>query len=447
MADTGTLKVQIFNEGSYIPIEGAKITIASKAEPGNKRIETIEKSNGNGESSVIELPAPPIDNTMKPGSKEPYSLYNIKIEADGFESILIEGTQVLPNTLAIQPCNMLPIRSVGRDKRQLEIIVINSNTLLGEYPRKIPEDPDKTLPPPPSGSVVLPQPVIPEFVVVHAGGPNNNNAPNYTVKFKDYIKNVASCEIYATWSNNTIRSNVYCILSFTLNRIYTEWYRGKGKNFDITNSTAYDHAFTYGRNIFDSISVVVDDIFSSYIKRFNKKQPLLAQYCDGVQVKCPGWLTQWGSKDLGEGGMPPYEILTNFYGTDIELVRAEQVKGMPKSYPGYSLSLGYSGEGVRVVQQYLNRIGDNYPAIKKVKVDGVYGKSTQDSVKKFQEVFNLPITGIVDYATWYSISDIYVGVTKIAELRASIGMETFRPHVPYEGIKNIPTVEYPVDLF
>lgn len=447
MADTGTLKVQLYNEGSYVPIEGAKVTVTSKSEPGAQRIETKETSNANGETSIIELPTPPLANSIKPGSMDPYSLYNIKVEAEGFEPLIIDGAQLFPDTLAIQPCNMVPKKSLRKDTRENEIIVVNSNTLLGEYPRKIPEDPDKALPPPPSGSVVLPKPVIPEFVVVHAGMPNNNNAPNYTVRFKDYIKNVASCEIYATWSENAIRANIYCILSFTLNRIYTEWYRGKGKNFDITNSTAYDHAFTYGRNIFDSISVVVDDIFSSYIKRWNKKQPLLAQYCDGRQVQCPGWLTQWGSQELGQKGLPPYEILTSFYGNDIELVRAEEVKGIPKSYPGYSLELGYSGEPVRVVQQYLNRIGDNYPAIKKVKVDGVYGPATQESVKKFQEVFNLPQTGIVDYATWYAISDIYVGVTKIAELRSSVGMATFTPHVPYTGINDIPTVEYPIDLF
>ena len=183
--------------------------------------------------------------------------------------------------------------------------------------------------PPPSSGVVLPKPVIPEFITVHQGVPDDTVAPNYRVLYKEYLKNVASCEIYSTWSQSTIRANVFCIISFTLNRIYTEWYRGKGKNFDITSSTAYDHAFNYGRNIYDSISEIVDEVFSTYVRRFGRKQPLLTQYCDGKNVICPDWLSQWGSKYLGDQGKVPYEILTQYYGNDIELVTAEQVKGSP----------------------------------------------------------------------------------------------------------------------
>ena len=289
--------------------------------------------------------------------------------------------------------------------------------MIGNFPAKIPESPDKPLPPP-TGGVVLPKPVVPEFITVHQGSPNDDSAPNYKVPYKDYIKNVASCEIYSTWPESTIRANVFCIISFTLNRIYTEWYRGKGKNFDITSSTAYDHAFNYGRNIYDSISAIVDEIFSTYIRRFGRKQPLLTQYCDGKNVTCPQWLSQWGSKYLGDQGYIPYDILTYYYGNDIELTTAEQVSGSPSSYPGFDLTVGSNGEPVRQTQEFLNRIAQNYPLIPKVAVDGTYGESTAEAVRVFQGIFNLPKTGVVDYATWYRISDIYVGVTRIAELRS-----------------------------
>lgn len=429
----GRLKVQCFIRDTYIPVDNTTIRIRPSSGGPSAR-EIVLSTDSMGESEIIELEAPPLEYSQQPTEQVPYSTYDIRVEREGFQSILINRCQVFPDELAIQECNL--IRSSGILTRTEninvppnisnvppgtanEIINIGPNTLNGNYPAKIPEDEDKPLPPPTSG-VVLPYPVVPEFIVVHAGGPNNTAAPNYNVLYKDYIKNVASSEIYSTWPENTIRSNVYAIISFTLNRIYTEWYRGKGKNFDITNSTAYDHAFTYGRNIFESISAVVDDIFATYIRRIGRKQPLLAQYCDGKNVSCPGWMTQWGSKYLGDQGRTPYEILKNFYGNDIELVTAEQVKGTPKSYPGYNLTISSSGPEVRSVQEFLNRIAQNYPLIPKVAQDGIFGPKTAEAVKVFQGVFNLPKTGIVDYATWYKISDIYVGVTRIAELRGSV---------------------------
>ncbi|GAA0781719.1 peptidoglycan-binding domain-containing protein [Hathewaya limosa] len=443
MASTGRLKVQVLKSDSLAPIEQAKVTVTKVPEPGEQTKQAEISTNISGETNEIELPAPPIENSMKPSSNLPYSLYDIKIEQPGYNPLRIKGVQIFPEELAIQNSN-LQKTNTGVTRQGEQIITIDPNRLVGNYPPKIPENPEKPLPPPPSGFVVLPEPVVPEFVVVHQGLPDDPSAPNYTVKFNDYIKNVASSEIFSTWPETTIRANVYCILSFTLNRIYTEWYRGKGKNFDVTSSTAYDHAFMYGRNIYKSISVVVDEIFSTYIRRFGAKQPLLTQYCDGVKVQCPGWLTQWGSKYLGDDGKAPYEILTNFYGTDIELVRANKVSGIPKSYPGYTLGIGSSGAPVRTVQSYLNRIADNFPAIPKVKVDGIYGEGTGKAVKVFQQVFNLPMTGTVDYSTWYKISDIYVGVTKIAELRNDTrGLKrTFIPHTPYKNVYDIPKVEY-----
>ena len=432
MADIGQLKVQCFRGESAVPIDNCRVTINPTTSDqvqninalGNKttapnnasasNINTTLLTDSSGLTQVIDLSAPPLDYSQEPTNNVPYSLYDILVERDGFSPISIRGVQVFPQSTALQKVNLQ--ENANRSSRA-EIIIIQPNTLIGNFPAKIPESPDKPLPPP-TGGVVLPKPVVPEFITVHQGSPNDDSAPNYKVPYKDYIKNVASCEIYSTWPESTIRANVFCIISFTLNRIYTEWYRGKGKNFDITSSTAYDHAFNYGRNIYDNISRIVDEIFSTYIRRFGRKQPLLTQYCDGKNVTCPQWLSQWGSKYLGDQGYIPYDILTYYYGNDIELTTAEQVSGSPSSYPGFDLTVGSNGEPVRQTQEFLNRIAQNYPLIPKVAVDGTYGESTAEAVRVFQGIFNLPKTGVVDYATWYRISDIYVGVTRIAELRS-----------------------------
>ncbi|SFC68597.1 peptidoglycan-binding domain-containing protein [Clostridium uliginosum] len=439
MADKGSLKVQCFNGDNYIPVDGSKVYI-KQTQLTTTEIELT--TNSIGLTEQIDLNAPPIEYSLDKNSNEiPYSLYDITVQREGFKTLIIRGCQIFPEEVAYQRCNLVEITS--RNTRQEEIINILPNTLNGDFPPKIPEEVDKPLPPPSSG-VVLSKPVIPEYIVVHQGSPNDPSAPNYKVPFKEYIKNVASCEIYSTWSSNAIRANIFCMLSFTLNRIYTEWYRGKGKNFDVSSSTAYDHAFNYGRNIYDSIGAIVDEIFSTYVRRIGKKQPLLTQYCDGKSVSCPEWLSQWGSQGLGSKGMQPFEILKYYYGNDIELVTAEKVEGSPKSYPDYDLTIGSVGEPVKTIQNQLNTISKNYPLIPKVPEDGVFGKNTAEAVKVFQGVFNLPKTGIVDYATWYKISDVYVGVTKIAELRESCSKEKiFIPPITtrlYD--KNIPEFSY-----
>lgn len=413
MSDIGRLRVQCFNGESYIPVDNCNISIEPSKSETIKNITRKLSTNSLGLTETIDLSAPSFAYSQEPTNNMPYSLYDITVERSGFETVVIKEAQIFPNETAYQRVNLVERNNLRASRA--DVIVVLPNTLFGNFPAKIPENPDKPLPLPSSG-VVLPQPVIPEYITVHEGSPNDNSAPNYRVPYKDYLKNVASCEIYSTWPETTIRANIFCIVSFTLNRIYTEWYRGKGKNFDITSSTAYDHAFNYGRNIYDSISKVVDEIFSTYIRRFGRKQPLLTQYCDGKNVTCPQWLSQWGSKYLGDQGKVPYEILTYYYGNDIELVTADRVKGSPSSYPGYDLTIGSSGESVRMVQDFLNRISQNYPLIPKVAVDGVFGPSTAEAVRVFQGIFNLPQNGIVDYATWYKISDVYVGVTRIAEL-------------------------------
>ena len=205
-------------------------------------------------------------------------------------------------------------------------------------------------------------------------------------------------------------------MSFTLNRIYTEWYRGKGYNFNITSSTAYDHKFIYGRNIYTNISKIVNEMFENYLSRPNVTQPILTQYCDGQKVSCPTWMTQWGAKNLGDQGYSPIEILRHFYGSNMYINVAEGISGIPASWPGYDLTVGSRGNKVYQMQQQLARIAKSYPAIPVIVPDGIYGNKTREAVEKFQSVFGLPVTGIVDYNTWYEISNIYVAVTRIAEL-------------------------------
>lgn len=258
-------------------------------------------------------------------------------------------------------------------------------------------------------------PVIPETITVHLGTPNSN-AENVTVSFADYIKNVASSEIYPTWPENAIRANIYAQISYALNRVYTEWYRARGYDFDITNSTAYDQSFVKGRNIFENINEIVDEIFNDYIRRQGFVEPLFATYCDGIEVSCDG-LSQWGSVTLAEEGLVPYEILTNYYGDDIDLVFDAPVMNVTESYPGTPLRIGSSGDSVRRIQNQLNRISKNYPLIPKIpNPTGVFGVETEDAVRKFQQTFNMTVDGIVGKGTWYQLQEIYVAVKKLADV-------------------------------
>lgn len=412
---TGGFKARLLLGQSYIPIDNGKVTITTTNEEGSTTKETTLTTDSTGLTSVVEIDTPPLSNSQSPTGGNPYSLLDVLIQVSGYRDIFIKGVQVLPNVTAIQQCHLTP---ASKNSRVDEVINIPPNVQVGDYPPKIPEDPEKPLPPT-SGLVVLREAVVPEFIVVHDGSPNSTSGADYTVRFQDYVKNALSSEVFATWPDETLRANAICIVSFALNRVYTEWYRGKGKPYQITNSTAFDLAFAYGRNIYDNVERIVDEVFTTYVKRPSAKQPLLTQFCDGKNVSCPNWLSQWGSKYLGDQGRSYEQILRYYYG-DIAITQASKVAGIPKSYPGYTLTVGSRGEPVRVVQEYLNRISQNYPLIKKVAVDGIYGQSTAEAVKTFQKIFGLPATGNVDYATWYKISAIYVAITKIGELRKDV---------------------------
>ena len=405
----GRLQVTVVGEDGAKPVENALVKISYTGVPDSVQEEV--RTDSSGQTPVLELQAPLLEYSMEPSEEQPYAEYTVQIQAEGYEPEEIAGTEVLPDTLALQP-----VRLRGRDAGDFERIVIGPHTLFEEYPPKIPEAEIK--PVDETGEIVLSRVVIPEYIVVHDGPVGDSGAKNYYVKYKDYIKNVASSEIYATWPADTIRANVLAIMSFTLNRVYTEWYRNKGYDFTITSSTAYDHKWIYGRNIFESISRIVDELFENYLSRPDVRQPILTQYCDGRMSKCldKGWMTQWGSKSLGDQGFSAIEILRYFYGNDMYINVAEAVSGIPASWPGYDLDIGATGQKVRQIQEQLNTIAGSYPALPVISADGIYGEKTRDAVKKFQNVFGLPQTGIVDYPTWYKIQEIYVAVSRIAEL-------------------------------
>lgn len=258
-------------------------------------------------------------------------------------------------------------------------------------------------------------PYIPETITVHLGVPDSP-APDVTLDFASYIKNVASCEIYPTWPEAALRANIYAIVSFALNRIYTEWYRSRGYAFDITSTTQYDQKYINGREYFENISYLVDELFNDYIRRQGSVEPLFTAFCNGTTVTCSG-LSQWGTVDLAEQGLSPYEILQNYYGKDIDIVKDAPVRSAMPSYPGIELELGSAGNDVRSLQIYLNRISANYPAIPKIPAaDGIFDAATENAVRTFQSIFGLETDGIVGQATWYRITYIYTSVKRVAEL-------------------------------
>lgn len=409
---TGYIRADVFLFERALPVEGAKVTI-TRRENGEIVFSTSGITDAQGVSPIFEVPAPPAEiSRIKQSEQKPYETYDLLVEAPEFFPANIAGIQVFAEQTAVQLVEMVPlVRGKGGPAADTNV-VIPPHQLFKSAP-----DSGMFVIGPEKEPRTLKEPVIPETVVVHLGKPSAN-APNVYVPFKDYIKNVASSEIYPTWGDDAIKTNVYAQISFTLNRIYTEWYRSRGYNFQITNSTAYDQAYIHGRNIYDNISRIVDEIFDQYIHRPGTKSPLFASYCDGRQTQCNG-LKQWGSFELANQGFSPEKILNYYYGP-VELSTARQVAGIPESYPGNSLRLGDTGEDVKRIQTWLTRIAKNYPAIGVVPVTGVFDERTQEAVKVFQRIFDLTADGIVGKATWYKIVQIYVAVTKLGELDAEL---------------------------
>ncbi len=405
--DQGFLRVFVIERSGLVPVVNATVTIVYEEDT-----QTEPRSfttNSSGQTPLITLPAPPLAYSESPDEPKPYSDYTITVTKDGFEGTIVTGSEILPGQVSIQ---IVQMNRLSEPNEAPIIVNIPEHTLYGTFPPKIPEAEIKPLPE--SGEIVLSRVVIPEYIIVHDGVPSDASAPNYYVRYTDYIKNVASCEIYATWEESTILANILVIMSFTLNRVFTEWYRGQGYNFTITSSTAYDQKWIYGRNIFENISYLVDQVFNNYLARPGITQPIFTSYCDGQRVTCSG-LSQWGSKYLGDQGYSAIEIVRNYYGQDMYIATAPQISGVPSSFPGYDLTIGASGDNVRTLQRQLNRIARDYPAIPTINVDGIYGPRTAESVRIYQDIFGLPKTGVTDFATWYSISRIYVGVSRLSE--------------------------------
>lgn len=406
--DKGKMRINVYDRQQGTPLANARVSISYTGNPETVINEVMTDSEG--AVNLDELLTPPIEYSMEPGEKQPFSEYTIDVTANGYDEANILGIDVFSGETSIQDVYMNENSYQDTENN----IVIPVNTLYGNYPEKIPESEIK--PVQQSGEIVLSRVVIPETIVVHDGVPTDSTAQNYYVRYKDYIKNVASSEIYSTWPRQTLEANILAIMSFTLNRVYTEWYRNQNYNFTITSSTAFDHKWVNGRNIFESISNVVDEIFDNYLSRPNVKQPILTQYCDGKKSSCPNWMTQWGSKYLGDQGYSSIDILRYYYGDNMYINTAEQIQGIPSSWPGADLDIGSSGQKVRQLQEQLNLIGDYYNAIPALSTDGIYGEITAEAVREFQRINNMPQTGVVDFPTWYRISDRYVRLSGIAEL-------------------------------
>lgn len=417
---SGTLVINTTTGSDAIPVPG--VSFAIKDKQGNILHSGLTDENGVSEVFTLETPPPGLTRTPNPYGPRPYSVFDVWLGKPGFATINLIDVQVFPNQQSIQRVEMIPVLE-GTDE-EFTYIITPPMVALPTPPQlqvgtDVPLDstgqnrtPDRT---DSSAPFVLPNVGIPDYITVHLGVPANSAAANTRVRFIDYIKNVTCSEIYPDWPENSIRANIHCIVSFILNRVYTEWYRGRGYNFDITNSTTVDMYFVPNRTIFQSISQIVDEIFNVYARRQGFKNPYFTEFCNGTTAVCKG-LSQWGTVTLANRGFSPLQILRNYYPNDLILDTAPS-SSLIESYPGTLLQVGSSGASVRTIQNRLNRIRANYPAIPQItNPNGVYGSETETAVRAFQRTFNLLQDGKVGRSTWNKISQIFVAVTKLAEL-------------------------------
>lgn len=416
----GYLTMQARTAHDALPLQGVQVTVFDDEQNRIYELTTDE----NGETRRVSLET--MDKRYSQDENftgTPYITYNVSAQAEGFDSVYVADIPIFDGESANLPLVLVPMRGGNRDGMQTEIMVgAPAVTMEGERE--------------PEGDVqgeeseqVLRQVVIPNPITVHLGAPDST-ASNVQVSFPDYVKNVASSEIYPTWPENALRANIYAIITFALNRIYTEWYRAKGYAFDITNSTAYDQAFIYGRPIYDSISRIVDQIFNEYVRRQGQQAPYFTSFCNGTTTTCRG-MSQWGTVTLANQGYSPIRILRYYYPDDVEIVETNAITNMLTSYPGTLLRLGSTGLDVQTIQNYLRRIRRNYPAIPAITdAEGTFGDSTRAAVVKYQNIFGLTPDGIVGKSTWYKISSLYTAVTRLAELTSegtNLGIGTVPP--------------------
>lgn len=413
----GYLIIQARTAHDALPLSGVQIRIMDDQENSVYQLTTDE--SGNTEKISLETLGRSL--SLDPNfSGTPFISYNVLALADGFNSVHIVGIPILDGETAIQPIEFVPMREMQRTPTVTEIqIGAPAVSMTGERYQEGPF----------TESRVLRQVVIPNPITVHLGSPGVS-ASNVQVSFPDYVKNVASSEVYPTWPDASLRANIYAIITFALNRIYTEWYRSRGYSFDITSSTAYDQSFIYGRNIYESISLIVDEIFNEYVRRQGQTAPYFTSFCNGTTAACAG-LSQWGTVTLANQGYSPLQILRSYYPRDVEIAETNIITGVVSSYPGTPLKTGSTGLDVQTIQTYLQRIRRNYPAIPAITDEtGVFGESTRAAVAKFQSIFNLTPDGIVGKSTWNKLSYLYTSVTRLAELDSegtSLGIGTVPP--------------------
>ena len=435
----GYLKMQARTAHDAVPLRGVQVRIMDAW--GNTLY--ILSTDENGETQSVPLET--LDKSYSQNqyfSGVPYVSYNVLAQASGFNSLYVSDIPIYDGETATLPLNLIPMQEQQRNPTQTEISV--GRPAVASHEMRSQEG--ETMEP-----RILRQVVIPNPITVHLGSPSSS-AQNVQVSFPDYVKNVASSEIYPTWPSAALTANIYAIITFALNRVFTEWYRSKGYNFDITNSTAYDQAFVYGRPIYESISNIVDRIFNEYVRRQGQISPYFTSFCNGTTVTCNG-LSQWGTVTLANQGLSPIQILRSYYPNDIEIVQANAITGILSSYPGTPLRIGSTGLDVQTIQTYLNRIRRNYPAIPAIDdTPGVFRDSTQAAVKNFQSIFSLTPDGIIGKATWYKISSLYAAVTRLAELDSegtSLGIGTVPPGtVLRQGStgQDVITLQYLLDI-
>ena len=413
----GYLSIQARIASDAIPLEGVLIRILD--DQGRRVYELT--TDENGETPMVSLETVDASLSLNPDYiGNPYVGYDVFAQAQGFRSLYVESVPIFDGETAVLPITLIPLQGGERGGEAMRIVIEKPAVSRDEpHYQQAPVDEPR----------VLRQVVIPNTITVHLGTPASY-ASNVQVSFPDYVKNVASSEIYPTWPDAALRANIYAIITFALNRIFTEWYPSQGYDFDITNNTAYDQAFVYGRVIYESINEIVDEIFNEYVKRPGQNAPYFTSFCNGTTVTCSG-LSQWGTVTLAQRGLTPLQILRSYYPDDIVIAQAQAVSDVTTSYPGTPLRLGSTGLDVQTIQNFLNRIRRNYPAIPTITDEaGVFGSSTETAVRTFQNIFNLGADGIVGKATWYKLSQVYTAVTRLAELDSegtSIGVGTVPP--------------------
>ena len=402
---TGILRIQAFAACKSAPVEGVRIAITGDGFAAVRHTD----AQGNAEDVTIQTPACRLSLEEQNTTQRPYAVCSLTASKPGYRTVRIQGVQIFPGQVTLAQPEMIPETEAGRDVPDVPVVIPEHPLFAGQGgsgARPVVECP--------AAPLVLDRVVIPKTITVHLGKPSAS-ARNVTVSFRDYIANVASSEVYPTWPEQALRANIHCQISLALNRIYTEWYPSKGYSFNITNSTSYDQYYVHGRTVFDVMVRLTNDIFNTYIRKKGTVNPYYAEYCDGKSVSCDG-LKQWGTVTLANQGKNALQILRYYYGNDVEIVRSDNIRSIPQSYPGSPLRQGSSGPAVFTLQRQLNRIAKDYPFLGKLNVDGVFGAQMASTVRAFQKQFNLTADGVVGRQTWYKISYIYVSVKDLAEL-------------------------------